>query len=77
MLDEYWEEEKGSNEQFEQTLWEAIGGNEITISLDDFVRILVNYRKIQSFTAEQLKEAFDVIGAKGGMVDKATFLNSL
>eukprot|EP00703_Trepomonas_sp_PC1_P002290 JAP94316.1 Putative flagellar associated protein [Trepomonas sp. PC1] len=76
-FDEYWEEEKGANEQFEQTLWEAIGGNEITISLDDFVRILVNYRKVQIPGFEALKQAFDIIGAKGGMVDKATFLNTL
>ena len=54
-----------------------IGSNDVTISLDDFVRILVNYRKVYAPGFEALKEAFDVIGAKGGSLDKPTFINSL
>ena len=73
----FWEDDGDKNEQFEQNLWETIGANDVTIGLDEFVRILVNYRKVSAPGFEMLKEAFNVIGAKGGMVDKQTFQTAL
>lgn len=44
----FWEDDGDKNEQFEQGIWETVGANEVTIGLDDFVRILVNYRKVHA-----------------------------
>lgn len=75
--DPKWDEDIEKNETFEQSLWEAIGLNEITLGLDDFVRILVNYRKISRPLFSELKYAFEILGAKGGLMDKTKFTNAL
>ncbi|CAL6003796.1 Putative_flagellar associated protein [Hexamita inflata] len=76
-MEQYWDDDAEKNENFEQSLWEIIGSNEITLSLQDFIRILVNYRQIQKPHQAVLRQAFETLGAKGGLIDKQSFQNAL
>ena len=51
-----------------------MGARDITLSLDDFVRVLVNYRLISKPTFGVIRDAFEALGAKGALVDRQTFV---
>ena len=51
-----------------------VGAKDITLSLDDFVRVLVNYRLIARPTLSVIRAAFEALGAKGALVDRQTFV---
>ena len=51
-----------------------VGARDITLSLDDFVRLLVNYRLIARPTLGVIRAAFEALGAKGALVDRQTFV---
>ena len=72
-----WTDEIDTIANLEGGLQEAIGANEITLGLDDFVRILINYRQISKPRYHGVKAAFEALGAKGGMIDRLSFLTAL
>ncbi|KAH0576396.1 putative flagellar associated protein [Spironucleus salmonicida] len=63
-------------ETFEGSLWEMVGTNEITLSLSDFVRILVNYRFVQAQSYDDIVSAFSILaGEQNAVIDRNTLLN--
>lgn len=66
-------------DNFLQALWDKIGQNEITLSLDDFVRILVNYRQVFEYSFSDIESSFLDLGADKTTkkFDKMTLLRFL
>lgn len=66
-------------EQSESSLWELVGADDVTLSLQEFVRILVNHRPVLPYKMEDIVRAFTVFGADEavGVLDKATLINAL
>ena len=66
-------------EQSESGLWELVGADDVTLSLQEFVRILVNHRPVLPYKMEDIVRAFTVFGADEavGVLDKATLINAL
>ena len=59
-------------------VWDVIGSQELTLSLEDFVRILVNYRLVFVQNYADIQAAFEALaGAGNSVVDRAGLLTKL
>lgn len=45
----FWEQDADANYQFEQNLYEHVGGGDIMMGLPDLVRVIVNYRQMYAY----------------------------
>lgn len=62
--DRFWEQDADANYQFEQNLYEHVGGGDIMMGLPDLVRIIVNYRQLYAYDIQLLRAAFAAMGAR-------------